>query len=209
MKREPGFRLVYPNNKHGGMRDGYGCPALSPMRLGPVRHGQPGLPDAKNIENFHQGNKCYAAECDGQPPGPGKAFVENRLSMYLDSEPHRHKMLADGPVKRGEKPLFSVWVTAAGEEKRLTYVESRQLYCAYYERLAAETAEFKQLRLWLADGYNLQICGYDAFEMTLTEQGIEQAYLDDRAPFGHERVLAAMLASKWQAPWQKHKTLVF
>lgn len=50
----PGVLLIAPNNKHGGVTWARGMPALSPMRLGPVRHGQPGLADAQNVENFHQ-----------------------------------------------------------------------------------------------------------------------------------------------------------
>lgn len=57
-----GFLKVFPNFKHENRKDGYGCKSLSPMFLGPVDHGQPGLPPAKNIENFHQGSKCFKEE---------------------------------------------------------------------------------------------------------------------------------------------------
>ncbi len=48
-----GYLKVYPNFKHASKKDGFGCNTLSPMYLGPVHHGQPNLPVAKNIENFH------------------------------------------------------------------------------------------------------------------------------------------------------------
>ncbi len=58
MMKEPisidGFLNVFPNYKHQNRKDGVGCMKLSPKYLGPVEHGQFGLPPAKNIENFHQ-----------------------------------------------------------------------------------------------------------------------------------------------------------
>ena len=62
MRRHPeshvGYLKVFPNFKHQNRTDGYGCAALSPMSLGSVVHGQPGLNPALNLENFHQGSKC-------------------------------------------------------------------------------------------------------------------------------------------------------
>lgn len=52
-----GFLSVFPNNKHANRKDGWGLAELSPMQLGPVEHGQPGLPPATSIENYHQFNK--------------------------------------------------------------------------------------------------------------------------------------------------------
>lgn len=54
-----GYINIFPNFKHGNRRDGIGLPSLSPKSIGPVDHGQPGLPLALNLENFHQGNKVY------------------------------------------------------------------------------------------------------------------------------------------------------
>ena len=85
-----GFLKVFPNFKHQGRKDGYGCRKLSPMFLGPVQHGQPGLPPAQNIENFHQGSKCFVEEMD-EDGNPSSVFQENRLEFYKDLVPHRHK----------------------------------------------------------------------------------------------------------------------
>lgn len=49
-----GFLKVFPNYKHQNRSDGFGCASLSPKFMGPIKHGQPGLPDSKNLENFHQ-----------------------------------------------------------------------------------------------------------------------------------------------------------
>jgi hypothetical protein len=46
----PGWTNVYPNfydDSKGRGATGLVMKQLSPMSLGPVRHGQPGLPDAK------------------------------------------------------------------------------------------------------------------------------------------------------------------
>ncbi len=53
-----GFLKVFPNYKHQNRQDGFGCAALSPKSLGPVDHGQPGLPPSLSIENFHQYVHC-------------------------------------------------------------------------------------------------------------------------------------------------------
>ena len=49
-----GVRNVFPNYRHAKRTDGYGCPALSPMCLGPVEHNEPGVPPSKTIENYHK-----------------------------------------------------------------------------------------------------------------------------------------------------------
>jgi hypothetical protein len=57
-----GYRKVFPNYRHANRADGYGCATLSPMSMGPIKHGQPGLPDAQNLENLHQANKVFMSE---------------------------------------------------------------------------------------------------------------------------------------------------
>ena len=54
-----GYLNVFPNYKHQNRKDGYGCAKLSPKSLGPVNHGMPNLPIAKNIENYHQFAKFW------------------------------------------------------------------------------------------------------------------------------------------------------
>eukprot|EP01116_Phalansterium_solitarium_P003567 TRINITY_DN14388_c0_g1_i1.p1 TRINITY_DN14388_c0_g1~~TRINITY_DN14388_c0_g1_i1.p1 ORF type:complete len:305 (-),score=61.42 TRINITY_DN14388_c0_g1_i1:264-1178(-) len=196
-----GYLKVFPNFKHQSRTDGFGCKSLSPMSLGPVEHGQPGLPASKNLENFHQGSKCFPNEADAAK-NPSDVFKSSRLASYNDPIPHRHKT-AGG---KANKPLFFVWCDRDGTEHKLGYVKSRQFYCTFYERLAA-TQDFVHLRELLAAGTNLQICGYDAVPINGT---VEEAYLDPSAPFGHERVLYAMLTepeAKW--PWRLHKTFDF
>lgn len=212
MLRQPaltaGAVIVLPNNRHGTHpMAAFDCSALSPMRLGPVEHGQPGLPPARNIENFHQGSKCFREEVDKEG-NPTELFVRNRLRFYLDPEPHRHKYRGLD-TKNRNVPLFFVWRDRTGREHRLSYVESRQFYCEFYSRLAAARPEFGRLQGLLRDGYDVEICGYDAHPFDPTADA-EHAYCDAALPFGHERVLAVMLVcrpSTW--PWRRHKTFEF
>lgn len=83
VESRPGFLNVFPNYRHGNRKDGLGMPNLSPMRLGPVHHGQPGLPEARTIEGFHQYSKLYEEETLISPDGNhrilGPLFLANRL----------------------------------------------------------------------------------------------------------------------------------
>jgi hypothetical protein len=196
----PGYLKVFPNNKMQNRKDGFGCCSLSPMRLGPVNHGQPGLPPCLNLENFHQGNKCFALEADDNEE-PAPLFDEMRLAYYEDKEPHRHKY-------KGKKPLYSVWVDKQGKIHKVEYITSRQFYCIFYERLTENNEDLKKLRQMLDDGINLQIVGYDG--RAVGHRSIEQEYLDPAAPFGHELVLYTLLTHKPEDyPWRKYKTFDF
>lgn len=128
----PGFWKVFPNFKHGGRMDGLGCRTLSPMYLGPVNHGQPGLPPALNIENFHQGSKCFREEVT-VAGYPGELYHLNRLAWYQDPTPHRHKY-------KGNAPLYFAWVGKDGKENYLDYVLSRQFYCTIVAPLLRRTS---------------------------------------------------------------------
>lgn len=183
-----GFKMIFPNKDDGG-RDG-GMATLSPMRLGPVKHGQAGLPDALLLENFWQQSKQYADETDAE-------FVSNQKKMFADATPHRHK-------RRGVKPLGWVWVDPkTGRRHVLGWVEARQFYCNYYERLVRSQPEWLELERMVAAGQSVCICGYDARDVR---------YDDPNYAFAHEAVLATMLRhptqeSEW--PWRKAKTFDF
>lgn len=195
-----GFLNIFPNFRHGSRIDGLGMPSLSPMKMGPVDHGQPNLPPALNLENLHQGNKCFSEDVgsDGQP---NHKFYEMRLSMYQDPIPHRHK---DSSGHKNS-PLYSVWVAIDGHEVHLPYIESRQIYCHFYEQFALKSDEFRKLQQLINDGYNSQICGYDGYEPTKT---LDEHYLDPSRPFGHEMVLYTLLTTNpTDYPWRKHQNI--
>lgn len=188
-----GYISIFPNFKHQNRKDGIGMSSLSPMKLGPVpvnesKNHPHGKEESKNLENFHQGNKVYEDE--------GDTFYDQRIKMYSDDIPHRRKY-SSGITK------YSIWINKNGEEKKFSYIESRQFYCNFYERLARKENDFYRLKKLIRDGYNIMICGYDAHNIT----DIERDYLDESVSFGHERVLYVMLKYKekdW--PWKKYKT---
>lgn len=198
LKNSDGFVNVFPNHKHANRTDGIGMSTLSPMTLGPVEHGQEGLPNAVNLENFWQQSKWFPCETEDQ-------FNNNRATGYLMIKPKRHKF------KRGMKPTGWVWEPKNGERHVLHWVQSRQFYCNFYERLVKENAEFIELKKMVDDGQNIQICGYDALPDLIKACDIEKWYLQGVHPFGHEAVLFTMLVepdeNKW--PWRKHKTFDF
>jgi hypothetical protein len=206
----PGFLKVFPNFKHQNRQDGFGCSSLSPMSLGPVHHGQPGLPDAKNIENFHQGSKCFQEEVDSSGE-PSQVYTQNRLKFYLDSTPHRHKFQGTTNSKNKNIPLYFVWVDKQAKIHKLDYVTSRQFYCNFYERLASTQDDLKKLRTMRANGTNLQIVGYDGRSIGATLEDIEKEYLNADLPFGHELVLYTLLVvdDPLLYPWRKYKTFDF
>ena len=120
----------------------------------------------------------------------------------MDPIPHRHKETSE----RKNAPVYSVWIDPEGHELHLSYIESRQVYCHFYQQKALLLPEFQRLQALLDDGYNLQICGYDAYQPT---RPLEEHYLDPSRPFGHELVLYTLLTESPPYPWQIHQTLVF
>lgn len=195
---EDGILNILPNYKSKGRSDGIAVPSLSPMVMGPIEHSQPGLPPAKNLENFWQSSKVFADEYDEKTDTVRKSFFTTQRKLFLDDIPHRHK-------RKGEKPLFWLWKREDGTENRLSYVEARQFYCNYYERFALSNPKFRCLQKLLKLGANIRICGYDAYEPTLS---LEKHYLDASKPFGHELMLYSLLTLKSvnEYPWRRHKT---
>lgn len=202
-----GYRSVFPNRQHGGRTDGLGVPSLSPMVLGPVHHPQPNLPVANNLENLHQFNKVFPSEVD-KDNNPLPQFYETQRKAYEDDIPHRHKESATGNI-----PLYSIWRNEDGGETRLSYFESRQVYCHYYEKLAKQTDVFYDLCEMLAKGYNLNIIGYDGYPVEQQPreehyQCLERCYRDISRPFGHELVLYTLLTeTEEHYPWRRYTTL--
>ncbi len=194
-----GVMNVFPNYKHKNRYGGWGLPALSPKSMGPVEHPQPGLPPAKNLENFHQFSKLF----------PGEAMQDFRKSQeaaFRDPEPHRHKPQALLKKAGANKniPACWIWTRADGTVVGKSYIECRQFYCNYYDRFATESDEYPALVKALDDGVNLRICGFDGF---MPDKTVMDHYLDDSRPFGHELVLYTMLTlpeAKW--PWRELKT---
>ena len=145
-------------------------------------------------------------------PKPSKKFYDTQFDFYNDPIPHRHKFNKQIRSKTNElkshnninAPMYSVHKTLNDEEKRFTYVDSRFFYCCAYEILAKKKEDFKTLKTKLDQGYNLIICGYDAFSIT---KSIYDHYCDVDESFGHERVLYSLLIidEKKDYPWWIYK----
>jgi hypothetical protein len=199
---------IFPNFKHGNRKDGYGLPSLSPMSLGPINHGYPHLSPAFNLENFYQGAKIYPGEVDKDNKiTPEAHHVRDKL--YQDETPYRHKFkvpyfTGDTKVKT---PLYSLhYRNGKEEEVRYSYLESRYLYCYWYEKLVKEQENFLLLKGLIKAGYNLLIIGYDGYDVE--GKDLYACYLDTTKPFGHELVLYTLLTIQDEKdyPWQRYYT---
>lgn len=221
---EPGFFTVLPNVGAGThfpdhLNPDYviKCRNLSPFLLGPVNHGQPGLPPCRTLEWFHQANKVFRVELSAVGE-PLPIFYERRLAAYMNPRSQRHKLgttKAEHTKALGKNEsgcVFSIFVhPKTGEEMRLTYIESRALYCSFYEHLASQTLEWPLLLRMYNDKRSLLIAGPDARpvgnEVVDTDQ-IKEWYMSPDLPFGHEMVLYVMLLLNkvpayypWRSAW--------
>jgi hypothetical protein len=145
---------------------------------------------------------------DAKTGDPLPEFYDRLAAGYADPTPHRHKfdrkfIQAQG-LKNANIPAYSVRRMPDGSERHYTYVESRYFYCRQYELLAPQSAEFKQLCDWRNNGMNLQIVGYDGYDVTDT---LMNHYLDDTRPFGHELVLYTLLTvdDPFNYPWNRFR----
>jgi hypothetical protein len=200
-----GFLKVFPNHRHGGRTDGLGVPELSPMVLGPVKHREPDFPPAQNIENYFQSSKVYPHEAD-EEGNPLPQFYETRRKMFESEIPERHKF----PGLK-EKPLYSVFFEREGKEHHYSYVASRQFYCRQYQKLAFKTEALQKLFDLVERGYNLQILGYDGFDLDSEVENLKEIiaehYRDGSKPFGHEAVLFTLMTlNSEDYPWPKKMT---
>ena len=121
--------------------------------------------------------------------------------FVADPTPHRHK-LPTKDLPRGDRnvPLYSVGFSMSGEMRRFSYLESRLFYIRWYEQFCCESLEFSLLLQMLAEGYDLEILGYDAFDVPVTAESMMAAYRDPSRPFGHEAVLCCLLTGL--RPWK-------
>jgi hypothetical protein len=186
----PDFVCVFPNCRHAGRKDGIGMATLSPMRLGPVNHKQPGLPPAKNLENFWQGSKRFEGEDDDA------AFHQSKIEWYLMETPQRHKI-------KGKPCLYWSWVNKDGTEVRMSRLRARLFYCTFYDELVRDKDEWRILKQMVQqETYNIQIVGYDARPVAPTKEAIWAEYNNEKASYGHELVLYTMLVlPECDWPW--------
>lgn len=196
----PGKQYAFATNFHRGRLDGWSMPSLSPQRIGPIEHGQPGLPLAQNLANFYNGSQWFEGQSLEQ-------FEETRSAMYTDPVPHRYNPC--GVTKPGKRRIpckHFVWVDGECNVQYCTEVEARQFYCTLYEHHVKDLPEFRRLKTAVRDGINIILAGFDARPVT----NIDQQYLDPSQPFAHELVLWSMIVLPRDAwPWVKHAVFDF
>ena len=207
-----GYRPVFPNDKHGPTKEGYGCPALSPKQMGPVKHNMSMLPPAKNLENYHQFSKFFFKDnLDGEDGTPSMQWLVRRIAAYNDPHAHRHtesaKKLMEKYHNYDNDWAKAVYFNHEGHHKIFSYLESRYFYCWHYAMLAKQTDEFKQIEAWLSEGYNILIWGFDGYVEGITKP-IQEHYEDITRPFGHEMVLYCLLSitDTKQYPWEIYRS---
>ena len=201
-----GFLSVFPNYKHDNTKEGFGCKELSPKAMGPIKHCMPGLPDALNLENYHQFAKVFAVDADAER-NPTAAWKMQRNRGYEDATPHRHSPSAASASGNKNVPLFSVYYDLkTGEERKFSYLQCRYFYCHWYERIALKSTKFEELQRLLREGTNLQIVGYDGYAEGVTKP-LFKHYEDVSRPFGHEMVLLTLLveADRRNYPWNRFR----
>lgn len=201
-----GYLPVLANFKDGGKFGG--LPSLSPKSLGPIRHAMPGLPECKNLENFHQEAKVFAVEVDPTDPNRKQKpeWLERRKERYASDIPYRHKHdPKDLPKDNRNICLYSLYYDAQGQEVRLSYLECRYVYCKLYEKMVLRHPDFGHLKDLKEKGTNLEIWGYDGYPVT---QSLWDHYLDTSKPFGHELCLYTLLTEPNAAkyPWNMYRT---
>ena len=175
-----GYIKVFPNYKDFKKAEVLCCRTLSPKYMGPIEHAMPNLPPSKSLENYHQYAKVFPCEVDSNG-NPNDEYLPNRIKGYESDTPMRHKYKGVSNI-----PLYSIQYDINGNEHRYTYLESRYFYCYWYTRFALRDSNFDLLKNKIKEGYNLQICGYDGYDISKT---LYEHYLDTSRPFGHELVL--------------------
>jgi hypothetical protein len=218
-KRQPyetGYLNIFPNYKDEHRTEGEGYPSLSPMCLGPIDHGFPGLPPANNLENAHQYSKFWSFELDDKDQVKAD-MLEIRNRGYLSTNPKRHKWTKEVLEKYGSVvPKFSLYYDKWGNERRYSYIECRYFYCYWYTLLVTGWSpdgayvvspcskareDFRKLQNKTAD---LNIVGPDGYPITTD---IWQCYIDTTKPFGHELVLYSLLTigTNLRLPWERYR----
>lgn len=104
------------------------------------------------------------------------------------------------------KCLYAIW-----EGEHLDYISARKkIYCGEYARLAPLTESFQNLKALLESGQNLQLVEVDGPDPTLnyspydsispenpgmlmTRETVALLIQDEKKPFGHGFVIAALL----------------
>jgi len=181
---------------------------LSPMKLGPLNVYEPiingvihpGFRDFNGkvqvgvcqiYENFWQYSKVYSV--DTVTNGiPSQSFFDRRAKGFASTKPKRRVY----PKKDGVIPI-----TSYHNGELVPYIPSREVYVRRYAELAYRHPKYRELENMVNGGMNLLIIGLDGIpngeNIPLSLDLLDKEYIDPSHPFGHESVIAAMLAGMY------------
>lgn len=145
-----------------------------------------------------------------------QAAKVKRSELTADGQPstayfHRRERIYDkGVVKRSyfSKKEIAGAVLGWRASPIISWVPSRKFYASAYARVASTTPEFQFLAAAREDGWNLLLGGPDGWPIGDVAQAspsvhdVAVAYASTAFPFGHERVLVAMLLGL--TPWSEY-----
>ncbi len=220
----PGVLNIWPSTARASRTDALGMPALSPARLGPVMHGQPGFSPAASVQDYVDASACYPSEtelvagADGLlTRAPAPLFFKRQRAGFagrggcgagkarLMRASTEERARVTEPGFQVDRPLFFVATDERGAVRFLDVVVARFLLAVAYEALAEATPEFATLRdQYLAHGVALHLVGPGLTEVE--DVRADEVFADGGAPYRHEHVLQAMLRRPARAdrPWWRH-----
>lgn len=153
---------------------------FSPFHLGPVPLYDGTV--ALNMENAWQYAKVYASllESDGTV---GATYFNWAREGWDNPQAVRY------PVRKGAKPLFSLW---AGEQ--LSYVEARKaLYLPLYRDAVKKSGGYDVLKDLATSHEELVLVDFDAYPHKTAKMSYADVLNNGTRPMGHAFVLAMML----------------
>ncbi len=202
-----GYFPIFPNYRQA-RTDGLSMQSLSPFKLGPVIINDELR--CETLEIYWQYSKVYESEISARDEvldiffEKRKKFFKYRIANAVEWK--KMKTLKKGPEP--EIPIFALH-ELNGKEKRYDYVSSRYFYCTYYAALAEKENDLAKLRTMMDEGLNIQLVGYDSFDLDKNDSeeiALYKAFKNSSFHFGHEAVLYCLLTlNPKNYPWVVYK----
>jgi len=178
-RRLPGFRNI---SVCSGAKK---WKALSPLYLGPLR-----LADGTEIGSLeHAWTYSQVFREDLAQDGAVSAdWLRRRAQGFA-----LPRGTAQGKrVRPRGKPEFWLW-----QGERLGELAARKrIYCELYAQHVVQLDAYRELKLLLKEGYNVQLFGYDCYDLAEQGRSLVECLEDLDAKFGHEFVLYGLLQNE-------------
>lgn len=142
------------------------------------------LPLLQKLELVWQAAKMAAGES-------WEDYFARRARIYKAQTPKRRYMDRDAKIAGA--------CFGCRADGLIEYVTSRAFYCTAYECAVKDLPEYLLLKDLVEDGFNILLLGPDGYPLDVDAEAVESAYLHEGSPFGHERVIVALL--RGLRPW--------